>query len=40
MFAYETMVWQCSVEDHMKSCFKGIFKMIQLDRFVTVHGEK
>jgi len=28
VFAYETMVWQCSVEDHMKSCFKAIFQMI------------
>jgi len=28
VFAYETMVWQCSVEDHMKSSFKAIFQMI------------
>jgi len=33
VFAYETMVWHCSVEDHMKSCFKAIFQMI-----ITVGG--
>jgi len=28
VFAYETMVWQCSVENHMKPCFKALFRMI------------
>jgi len=23
-FACETMVWQCSTEDYMKSCFKPV----------------
>jgi len=27
-FAYETMFWQCSTENYMKSCFKAILLII------------
>jgi len=28
VFAYQIIVWQCSVEHHVKSCFKAIIQMI------------
>jgi len=42
-FAYETMFWQCSTEDYMKSCFKAILLInnkYSLGGFVPVDGEK
>jgi len=40
-FAYETMFWQCSAEDNMKSCFKAILLIIvhTVGGFVLVDGK-
>jgi len=41
-FAYETMFWQCSAENYMKSCFKAILLILThtVRGFVLAHEEK
>jgi len=41
-FVYETMFWQCSAEDYVKSCFKAILLIIahKVGGFVSVDGKK
>jgi len=38
--ACETIFWQRSIEDYMKSCFKEILLIHPAGGFVSVHGEK